>query len=295
MKTALKIFISIIIIGVILALVGLIIIDFDFKNLVHADDADYTLSEESTDAETNRVIVEADDRIIKFARATGQDINYTYYQSDDDKVTVSQNNGTLRIEAQLDRKWKWFNFSRVSPKVRTITISVPETFDGKIEVKTSNGSIYVNNLGTIESLDLRSSNGSIEVDKVSATKNSNLKTSNGTISVEDSSFYADLNMQTNNGKVKTERVIAVRIEGQSSNGNVNLMNTECNDITAKTSNGSVNISAKGKFEDYEVRVSTSNGTIRVNGTKVSSQTINSGQSKTIRATTSNGSIDVDFV
>lgn len=294
MKTAVKIFISIIIIGVILALVGLIIIDFDFGNLVNADE-EYTLNEDSAEETINDLVIDVDDRIIKLIRTGDEELSFSYYEADNDIVTVKEQNEVLTIEAEKQpKKWRWFHVQTTSSKVRTITVFLPQTFSGEINVTTANGSIYVEELGTLKSLDLTSKNGSIEVKKVSINEDTYLRTSNGTIIVEDVSCYAELNMRTNNGKVEANYVIASKIDGESSDGNVNLHNAESNNIIGKTSNGSVDIIVKGEYEDYEIEVSTSLGQIRVNGTKVSSQTINSGKDKKIRATTFNGSVEVDF-
>ncbi len=74
-----------------------------------------------------------------------------------------------------------------------------------------------------------------------------------------------------------------------------MLRVECEDIDARTTNGSIEMKIKGSYDEYEITVSTTNGSILVNEYKLDSQTIHSGMGNKVRAKTTNGSIKIWFL
>ncbi|MFW5780287.1 MAG: DUF4097 family beta strand repeat-containing protein [Bacillota bacterium] len=299
MKLAIKILAAIVIIGVLLGAVGLIIIASQYGSLSAFFDAenDYVKYEQTLYDIPNEIVVNADNRMIKIQKNNEENVYMSYYEGENDIVTYNDNNDSLSIDAEQDQDIFWFfnfNFRRVPSEKRTITIKVPQTFEGSLDIRTLNGAITVDDLATIESAELRTSNGAVTVEKVSIEKSSRLKSKNGAITARNVSCHGVLRMETSNGKVKGYNVVASRLEGKSSNGSIDLDRIDSSNIEGVTSNGSVDIKIKGEMADYEIRVASNLGNISIDGVGYSNQTINSGASKRVRASSSTGSISIDF-
>lgn len=296
MKTAIKVVIGIAVVGLLLIIVGLAMVKFDITQIsaIFNEDVDYVEINKSTEYECTKIQVDAHNNIVKLVKSTDEKTNITYFESEKNIITYLEENGTISIVSKMEKQ-HWFipSFSwRATSK--TITIALPESFKGIIDIKTSNGNITVENLGVIESLTLISSNAIITAKDTTVEGNVSLKSSNGKIIVTNL-VCKDIAMETENGKIQTTNLKAEKVAGESSNGDINYANTLSDNITAKTSNGKITMTIKGQYPDYEVDVSTSNGSVKVNNIKVSNQIINLGAAKKAKAKTSNGSIVIEFI
>ena len=294
MKTALKIFIVVIIILLIFFITVLFLIDFDFDNLFYKD-KDYQYKEDVFDFNAKEIAVEAENRLVKFEPSSDNRIKVAYYESSKDTVYAAQKNDKLSVYNR-DRKRRWFVFDFVSANVRTITIWLPQSFEGDINVETSNGSITLDDIGTLVELDLTTSNGKITLEKLSAKQEIKLSTSNGNINIKNVSCYSEINASTSNGKLNIEKMMASRFDGRTSNGKVIMKDINCNNIKAHSSNGSITLHANGNKDDFEIRAHTNNfDKITLDEIRIYPGVINEGKAYRIDLSTSNGDIEIKFI
>lgn len=294
MKTAIKVFVSILGIGLIVALIGLIIIDFNFEKILYTDE-NYDIQECSTTSEINDIEINVSNRILKFIESEDEVINYTYYNAEKDKLTVEEKEGVLKITSEpIVEKWNWFKFERISSKVRTITIACPSTFNGRINAFSTNGNISLDKIDSLEKLDLASTNVTITVENVNLMQDSLFSSTNGGVTLKNLTSLNDIVMTSTNGGMVLNNIAVPKINVDTTNGKITCTDIVCDNLSVRTTNGSVEIKVIGEYEQYEVEVSTTNGSIRVNDLKVGSQIINRGGDKRIKARTTNGSINIKF-
>lgn len=295
MKTAIKVLVGLLIVGIIVSVVGLIIMDFDFSDIKSfaVADKDYTAAENTSEIDAAKISIEADDRIIKFTPSADGKYGIKYYQAEYDKVTFSEEGGVISIKAERDKRRR-FLFRRASKEVRTVIVQVPEVFDGEIDVTTSNGDVSAERLAPFARLTLASTNGHLWAKDLTVNGQVRLNTSNGEIIIDTLAAGDGIIAKSSNGEIEIKAASATAIDADTSNGNIDLVNITCDNVSAKSSNGNLEITLYGQQQTYEIDVDTSNGSIRVGGIKVSSQIINSGAAKKLRAETSNGSIEVNF-
>lgn len=294
MKTAIKVLVALLIVGIIVSIVGLIITDFNFLNIESfaLADEDYSVAEHITEVEVTKISIEADDRIIKFIPSADGKYGIKYYKSEYDKVTYAEEGGVISIKNKMERKW--FFFRRASKEIRTITVQVPTVFSGEIDVTTSNGDVSAESLNAFTRLTLASSNGHLSAKNLTVNGQARLQTSNGEINIDTLSVSGSISAKSSNGEIEIKSTSAEAIDAITSNGNIDLINITSDNVSAKSSNGNLEITLYGQQQSYEIDVDTSNGSIKVGGIKVSSQIINSGAAKKLRAETSNGSIEIKF-
>ena len=229
-----------------------------------------------------------------------------------------KSDGTVTLDSILEGVGKFFSSlgDRVfssggifcgDPAEREIEVLLPETFDGGLEVHTSNAQITLDDV-TIPAAAVRlaTSNARVTASDVKcggkvtlATSNSRivlddvnadslqLTTSNGRIVLDDVLTRGDLTATTSNGSVSAEdTIVGGAAHLTTSNGKVEVENLECGDITIKSSNGAVSGSVKGLAADYTVTSATSNGQNQLGN--------RAGGEKKLNVRTSNASITLGF-
>jgi DUF4097 and DUF4098 domain-containing protein YvlB len=140
-----------------------------------------------------------------------------------------------------------------NPKVSvSYELSVPRSLLLK-NIKSSNGSINIENAGTIDIV--RTSNGSINIEECEGSMSIN--TSNGSITAIN--IEGSVDAHTSNGKIRLENINGLA-SAKTSNGSIQVFNVEyINSI--KTSNGSIQAHIKQLTDD--VSINSSNGSITV--------------------------------
>lgn len=211
-------------------------------------------------------------------------------------VTISserQPDGALKIWAE------WPEGKRLSNEGVSFVIALPEA--SGVKVRTSNGSIYVGQLGG--NADLKTSNGRIEA--ISQGGAVDAASSNGSIVVKDPG--GEVSAKSSNGRVTISGAPA-GVTVKTSNGSIESTLAEgcAGPVDLVTSNGRVSLVVGGMFRG-ELEVSTSNGRIGVPAEGKGGQRVVVSKSKNrasvtfgeatdaakSRIATSNGSVEVD--
>jgi len=156
-----------------------------------------------------------------------------------------------------------------------IIISVPRgTSLNDVTLNTNNGRIEITDLNA-NTLKADTSNGAIKTDNVVIGSNTSLTTSNGEVDIL-GAFSDTTYVKTSNGKIVGDGTF---------NGKT----------TFKSSNSSITFKNKIKRNDTNIIADTSNGTIRINDSKVGDDfKENNGANNSIDLDTSNGGITINF-
>lgn len=183
--------------------------------------------------------------------------------------------GVLTVKQKDDFMLFNFDFS-FDFRPSTITVYVPNDNDFKnITVKSSNSAVRFEQAVNVDYANIDTSNGVIYIEKMTCNERLNVKTSNGAIDC-DGTFNGDVTLKTSNG--------AIDITGKYAKG-----------VEAKSSNGRISAMIEGRRKDYDLELDTSNGSIRIDGSKVDDDYYENNKSDCeIYLKSSNGSIEVDF-
>lgn len=313
MKTLLKIFVVIILIGALL-IIGAVISGLrldDFNSLFIGDD-DFELVSFSTDYDADKIVVNTGNNIVKVNVSEDENFNISYYQAESYVFTYTEENGEINLSSEDKRFFKWF---KISTHIKVISIDIPVSFLGKINILTNNGDIDINDIVSEDILSIRTKNGDITISNIQTlnklsliTNNGNLKiknsiidndftaqTNNGNIVLEDITCNTEIYLTTDNGQISSSNITATKVRAVTSNGNVSLDDTFCTNVNARSSNGNVVINIKGDYNEYNIDITTSNGINRVNGQVVAkSLMIERETDFVVKAKTNNGNCFVNF-
>lgn len=250
-------------------------------------DADYTLVEVdgifdidtfSANCQNNRFVV---------SPSPDDSFKLTYYKAEYYPLNHEVEDRTLTLEGKYTKSVAGY----VSSKISTVTLFVPESFLGNIDIVTSNGGISLNNL-SLNIVDLSTSNGGVKLTNCALEK-VNINTSNGKIELNDISAEGKIKLTSSNGALALKNITAAVIDGKTSNGKISLSGVDCADIEMDTSNGRITADILGEAKDYTIFAKTSNGDIYLQGEKIKKGTIQGGE-KSLSLITSNGKIEINF-
>ncbi len=175
-----------------------------------------------------------------------------------------------------------------------ITVYIPKTTFGTIDLSTSNGHIITEEM-TASDILLKTSNGSITA--YVTADDITIKTSNGSI---EGFFQGDtVDIETSNGSIDITCGDGGEYSVETSNAKVAITTGSQGDFDVSTSNGSIDITATGGFT-FDLK--TSNGSIQITAGEVTytqdEKTHKKGSTAeepaiSITASTSNSSITVE--
>lgn len=203
-----------------------------------------------------------------------------YYKVSCDAYNVSKapqieiKDGVLKVKQE---QYFVFNFGfSFDFRPSIITIYVPKNNDFKnITINSSNSAIRFEQAVNVDRVNIDTSNGAIYIEKMTCNERLNAKTSNGAIDCDG----------TFNGEVTLK----------SSNGSIDITGKYAKGVEAKSSNGRISAEVDGRRKDYDIYLDTSNGSIRIDGSKVDDDYREDNKSNyEIYLKSSNGNVEVDF-
>ena len=298
--------------GGVLGTIGFGRLDYDYRKLAVYDDYVQTAVEFSAE-DKSAVKVDCTDLSLTVKPSESDLFKITYYNSEDDQKTVTEEEGALVLKGGVRgaegvknyfrNAWtRGLAFSSLAHLYNSATVEVPQSYGGSLEVIVDNGPVVLAGLTlgdvkiethnaivkiescTFATLTAETSNGMISADQLKSQQVS-LKTFNGYITVEDSEC-ASLNAFTSNGKIDVEETVSNTAELNAQNGAIQLDCFAVENANFKTSNGAIYGSIKGNLEDYRIQASASNGSCNLTNKDTGDRLL------TAHAT--NGKIRIDF-
>ncbi|GIO25280.1 DUF4097 family beta strand repeat-containing protein [Oceanobacillus sp. J11TS1] len=279
------------------------------------------------DGELNEIEIDAENTEIHLLPANGSEPRAEYVvkgkNTEEKQLNTSIDGEKLSFHIE-ENSFSFVDFDFLYHSKSTLYVFLPEDMMQKIDAKTTNAKIAAENIQADE-LKFHTSNGKIEVKGLEASS-VDLQSSNGKITLGD--VQGDINIKTSNGGVTLQNIIGEvtantnnakitldSIQGntntQTTNGKITLQNIS-GEIKAKTknaammiatqgfdypmdletSNGKINITSDQKPENATLDLRTTNGSIRVFGSKDWDITYGNGETL-IKAHTSNGGIRIE--
>lgn len=193
-----------------------------------------------------------------------------------DSLSLHSANGSIRIDDA--------EVAAVVAKTTNSSITLDNCKVGTADLDTTSGSIRVYE-STAASIDAETTNSSITFDDCKVGGLLKAKTSNGSIRVINGEA-ATVDVRTTNSSVRIEDMKATTVTAVTGNGSIKVDGLDAFDITLTTTNSSVKGTLVGSRNDYAVTSSTTNGSNNLSNGGVGP--------RTLRVTTTNGSIKIEF-
>jgi len=239
---------------------------------------------------------EAENRRVVVTPSETDEITLSYNDSTDDFLVITDAGGVLAITntvhwySHMFMNMGMMNFGTYS----TVNIGVPTGYSFTLNLASLNGAVSVSNLPTVASVDLSTSNGNIDVINVGGLSSVDAVTSNGVITVTNVDCAGEITLRSSNGNVNLGGVIAPSINAQSSNGRVHGEDITADDVTFHSSNGNITLEINGQLSEYYVKLSTLNGSLYMDGVKVTQNAYNTSLANKLDLSTTNGSVYLTF-
>lgn len=243
--------------GILIALIALIMVGFDFERLndEHTEKKNYTTSEN-----IDSIIVSSDVSKVNIKKTAGDTCRVEYVESNKTRINVTLENGTLEIKEKDKRKWYDFvRFSFLTSYNYKINIYLPEDQYESLKVRTDTGSIRVDSISVKEKIKLEADTGSVDVENLTCEElicdvdtghididdiNSDavtLSTDTGSISAKDTIVKGHFKASTDTGSVKINDIEADTIDIKTDTGSIKGTVYGPMIFKAKTDTGSINV------------------------------------------------------
>jgi DUF4097 and DUF4098 domain-containing protein YvlB len=277
MKHLVKLFIIISIIGILIAMIG-IVSGFDFLELksFFNDDDQYTLENYIIDDEIENLKLDLNDRNITVTLIDSDELLIRYYKKDNETFNFTHNLSNLSVYHEQEPKIMFFNYKITSPSIKTMEIEVPISWNLNLDFYTKTGNINISiqteTFHFFESI-FQTNTGNINITNLSFD-NLELKTNTGNQTIKDSIIQNDLKVKTDTGNVVLTNITTSSLVADVQTGNVNLLDVTTTDaninittgrstindsvftnLMIKSTTGRVNINKIG-FEDLNITTST---------------------------------------
>ena len=274
MKIALIIACALVVLGLVIGIIGLALIGFNFKEMstVKTVENTYTIAQPFSHVRISSSIGSleirpATDGVCRLECVETAKLYYTH----------TLENDTLCIMLTNDMKWP--DYIGINTASARAVLYLPDAAYASLCVESSTGSTKVENGLTFGSVMLRGSTGTLSF-SASVTETLDITSSTGSIKISSVSVGGTLNVETDTGSVKMNTVTCATLEMKYETGSVTLTDVLASEkMEIDGSTGSL------RFERADapiIKVDTSTGSVR--GTLRSE--------KIFYAKSSTGSIDV---
>ncbi len=322
-------------VGLLIMLTALITVGFDIEMLDL--DGKYTKKSYSVSAEKITAVdlnTENMKAELRYRDDDSGEIKITYYESENSKAVIVDNNGVLTFSDKPDAGREVLNslfgldgiMHGIKRSRLTAVVELPkECRDLKLRIITSNGAISAEGIYA-DSLELTTSNASISV---SGEINGDVRCATSNAGIKAGRLIADnVTLGTSNGGCDTGDVRCGSLEIITSNGQINCADVESGLVKLDTSNGRIEAGSVAAYDSFyaethnagiyiksvesdKIEMYSSNGGINAtvvgndgdyaieSGTSNGNNNVygrgNSKADKSLRIFTSNADINIDFI
>lgn len=266
--------------------------DVDAFKTLYTSDKDFTEVSQNSTGSFTKIEIDCQNKSVVFLPSEDDNFYINYYVSDNHPVSFTDEDGVISIKSDIVIPFTInliFNFQ--SSKINTITIKMPQSFNGDIDIVTKNGRMEIEGFN-LNSISFKTSNGGLTAKAITAQSFS-FESKNGSAVLNDINS-PEISLNTSNGGLNAKGIVSDKFYFKTSNGKAVIKEILCRDIEVVSTNGSLDVSVLGEKIDYDINLATKNGSIHVDGTKISSQIISGSGDKSLKAHTTNGSITIKF-
>jgi len=257
-------------------------------------------------------------RVVVDTNTATNKVTVDYFETEEDKLAVTNTNGTLQISRSIEKGADYLCFFRCISAPHKITIHVPADSSYAYDVTANNGPVAFEPTDALltKSIRIESSNSSVQLQNVVSSSTIDLRNNNGSIKLRDTKAGSRLTLESSNARTDLNRVEAPIIKANADNGSMALEYVTSKDLTATASNalitltnlatehatitndnGSIAGTAVGTKDDYDTRITNDNGSIQIDGDWYSNSYFSDGsnRSKSLTIRGSNASVKVNFI
>ena len=244
-----------IVVGAIIFTGVMTVLKWDFKKL---STAKYQTNTHNITDTFKNISVETDTADIDFVISQNDKISVVCKEQENLKHRVKVSNETLEIKLEDTRQWYehiGINFSNTK-----ITVYLPQSEYGDLNVKNSTGDIKTSKELNFQSIDIKGSTGhvanlasaqnkikiklstgDIKIENITA-KSLDLAVSTGKINVNDVKCEGDIKIKVTTGKARLKNAECKNLVSEGSTGDFALENVKCSEkLSAKRTTGDVTL------------------------------------------------------
>jgi hypothetical protein len=205
----------------------------------------------------NSINIETFNQHIELKSTEESVLKANYFENEETFYSFTNSDGIYKIKLTDNQKW-YQNIFNFNFDVITLTIEIPATFSGDINIINSNSKITVSNLN-INNLTLTDNNNQITLSNLTA-RNITATTDNDKILAENLNVSESAVFTSANGKIIVNNSSLNGLDCKTSNSEISLAEIVSNDIKLYSSNGDISGTIIGTMSEYKIISSTSNGT-----------------------------------
>ena len=245
---------GIIMFGVIMAM-----LKWDFLKL---STANYESNSYEIDEDFNNISIKTDTADIAFLPSEDGKCKVVCHENEKEKHEVTVQNDTLAINNTNNKKWYDHIHIGINFETTKITVYLPESEYGSLNIKESTGAVEISKIFKFKSIDIIASTGDIK-SSASVSDILKIKTSTGKINVSGiSAGSIDLSVTTGNieaSDIKCEGDVKIKV----STGRTKLTNVECKNIISNGDTGDIILNNVISSEKISIKRDT--GDVSFNG------------------------------
>ncbi|MBR2023757.1 MAG: DUF4097 family beta strand repeat protein, partial [Clostridia bacterium] len=194
---------------------------------------EYTLTQDF-----NAISIDVETADVTFVKTDDGTKKVVCYEEENRAHAVSVQDGALNVSVTDTRKW--YEYIGISWHNPSITVYLPETEYGVLQLKSSTGDIEIPQNFRFDSLDVTLSTGDITV-SASVVNNAKIKTTTGDVCVERTSVGA-LDISVTTGDVEIDQVSASgAVKVNVTTGDATLSAVTCQSLVSDGSTGSISL------------------------------------------------------
>ncbi len=243
------------------------------------------------------VDIQVENRRVVVEPATDDQITITYAESTRDTIEITNEGGVLTLTNDVAH-WFWFtmNFDMMTTtQERTVTVAIPSALAVDLKLKTVSGSLNVSDLPEVTSLDLATTSGNINLENLVGLNSLNAAATSGVISMTNVAVTGSIDLLTVSGSLDLDGVTSPTIVGNVTSGEIDAKDITADDVTFHNISGSVQLEIHGELSDFYVKLSVVNGSMYIDGSKVTQNAYNTNLPDKLDLSTTSGSVRLNFV
>lgn len=233
MKPWMIVAICLISVGLILSLVALINIDFDFSKL---NTAQIVAKTHNIDEDFDSIQIETVECNISIV--PGDRCQIVTQESEKQPIAVEISDGTLKIRQQDARKW--YDYIGIFQTEQKVTVYLPQAEYSKLSVTTTSGIIRIGEEYTFTDVSLTSTTGKIQCSS-NVTGTYVVSATTGNISLEKAN-PEDLSVACTTGKITlSQMAVANGLNAHTTTGHLSLSGCTAGTINAECTTGKLTL------------------------------------------------------
>lgn len=299
--------------GLVLLISGFVILRGDITKIrsSYIVDDQYEEINQFGNENLNTILIKGRDHRIIVSRSLDETYQLNYFVSERDNFTFSVENGVLSLQNNYVNTW--FDFSLKTDAVNAIYLTIPLSFAGEFDLKSTTGIISMMDLGNVNQIMARTTTGNISVDQALVATTIQLNSTTGNLTIQSStaenitvgattgrvvcenvvatnrikatttvgrvhmmqSSAQELELKTTTGRIILNAVNASKITAEATTGSIEGTQVETNEIYCDNTTGRIQLAIKGDPTNYQINVRTSTGTMYYQDQKITGQQIES--------------------